>query len=123
MKWNKGHYILLFIFVLLAGLLFKITEDSTFTIVKNQTAYAPEIDVVSAEFEDESDNGESDVININKADKEELSKLPDIGPAMAERIIKYRTKYGDFEVIEDIMKVSGIGDKTFQNIKSQICVK
>lgn len=51
-------------------------------------------------------------ININTAGAEELDLLPGIGPAYAKNIIDYRNKYGAFETIEDIMKVSGIGKKT-----------
>lgn len=62
-------------------------------------------------------------ININTADINELDALPGIGRVKAERIVKYREKHGNFEVIEDIRKVDGIGRKTFENIKKFISVK
>ena len=62
-------------------------------------------------------------ININTADSEELQKLKGIGPSIAERIINYRTSYGDYVTIEEIMEVKGIGEKTFEKIKEYICVK
>jgi len=62
-------------------------------------------------------------ININTAAAEELDKLDGIGEKIAERIIKYREEHGAFEVIEDIMKVSGIGEKKFADIKDDICVE
>ena len=62
-------------------------------------------------------------ININTASKDELQKLYRIGPALSERIIEYRNSYGQFETIEEIMEVKGIGEKTFEKIKDQICVK
>ena len=123
MKTNKGQYALIFVLVLLAGFLFRIMEDSTFVIVKNQTAYAPELDVVNAENIAENATEDTGPINIYVADVNELSELPGIGEAMAKRIITYRTKYGKFEVIQDIMKVSGIGTKIFESIKLQICVQ
>ena len=61
-------------------------------------------------------------IDINRADKDELDKLPGIGPALAERIIEYRIDYGDFSDIEEIMDVSGIGEKTFAKIRDFIYV-
>lgn len=61
-------------------------------------------------------------ININTATKEQLKTLPRIGDAYAQRIIEYREKNGFFKDIKDIMKVSGIGEKMFENIKDKITV-
>jgi competence protein ComEA len=60
------------------------------------------------------------IININTAALEELDKLPDIGPAIAQRIIDYRTLNGPFKTIDEIMNVKGIGQVTFDKIKSMI---
>ena len=62
-------------------------------------------------------------ININTASKEELMALPKIGDVMSDRIIDYREKNGGFKTIEEIKNVSGIGDKTFENIKDFITVE
>jgi competence protein ComEA len=61
-------------------------------------------------------------ININTANRAELESLPRIGPAVAQRIVDYRTKNGNFQKIEDIMKVSGISEKIFAQIKDLITV-
>ena len=63
------------------------------------------------------------LININLAGQAQLEELPGIGPALAQRIIDYRSQNGPFAAVEDIMNVSGIGEKRFEQIKSQICVK
>lgn len=62
-------------------------------------------------------------VNINKASVEELTKLKGIGSAYAERIVNYRDKNGPFEKPEDIMKVKGIGQKTWDTNKDRITVK
>ena len=62
-------------------------------------------------------------ININTADKEKLKTLNGIGDSMAQKIIEYREKNGKFATIEDIKKVSGIGESKFNNIKTKIVVK
>jgi competence protein ComEA len=62
------------------------------------------------------------IININTAAYDEFLKLPGIGPTKAKAIIDYREKIGNFNSIEDIMNVSGIGESTFSKIKDRIKV-
>ena len=66
---------------------------------------------------------EAEMININTASAEELEQLYQVGPAYAVRIIEYREKNGPFEKPEDIMKVPGIGSKTFEKNKERISVQ
>lgn len=79
------------------------------------TTRTPEIDV--NEYSPPRQDGK---ININTASAEQLCGLDGIGTAKAERIIKFREKHGNFEVTEDIMKVDGIGIKTYEKIKDDI---
>ncbi len=60
-------------------------------------------------------------VNLNTATFEELLRLPGVGPAIANEIIKYREKH-KFTKITDIMKVPGIGKKKFARLKDLICV-
>lgn len=62
-------------------------------------------------------------ININKAMEAELTQLPGIGPSKAGAIIQHRSEHGNFQVIDDLKKVTGIGDKTFEQLKDLIDVK
>jgi competence protein ComEA len=66
---------------------------------------------------------QSGKININKADENELQNLPGIGPAKAASIIQYRKENGLFQSIEDLKKISGIGDKTFEKLQDSISVQ
>lgn len=61
-------------------------------------------------------------ININTASAAELDKLPGIGPALAERIIQYRTENGPFVRPEDLQEVSGIGPKTYEKMAAMVSV-
>ena len=62
-------------------------------------------------------------ININTATAEQLDTLPGIGPAYAERIIRYRQDQGPFENVEQIMEVRGIGQVCYEDVKDMICVR
>ncbi|MEC1302908.1 helix-hairpin-helix domain-containing protein [Lysinibacillus capsici] len=62
-------------------------------------------------------------ININKADVATLATLPGIGPSKALSILTYREENGQFQTIDDLKNVSGIGDKTFEKLKDAITVK
>lgn len=69
---------------------------------------------------DASDHGK---VNINTADETQLTTLPGIGPAKAKAIISHREEQGAFQTIEDLKEVSGIGDKTFEQLKDLIDIK
>lgn len=61
-------------------------------------------------------------VNINTADITTLQTLSGIGESKAEAIIEYREKNGNFQKIEDIKNVSGIGDAVYEKIKDNITV-
>ena len=62
------------------------------------------------------------IININTATIDELDSLPGIGNSKAQNIIDYRNINGNFETIEDIMNVNGIGTAIYEQIKTYITV-
>ena len=62
------------------------------------------------------------LININTASSAELQRLNGVGPATAEKIIAYRNQNGAFSKPEDIKRVSGIGEKTYEKLKDKIRV-
>ncbi len=70
----------------------------------------------------QGENPENLLTNINLATKIELLDLPGIGETYAERIIQHREENGPFEAIEDIMKVKGIGESKFNDLKDKITV-
>lgn len=63
-----------------------------------------------------------ETININTATADELMQLKRVGAKYAERIVQYREKNGPFEAPQDIMKVKGIGEKTWEANKDRIVV-
>ena len=62
-------------------------------------------------------------ININTASAEELAQLKGIGPSHAAKIVAYREKNGSFKMPEDLVQVSGIGQKTFEANQEFIIVE
>ncbi len=70
----------------------------------------------------QADDAAARLININTADEATLQTLPGIGAAKAASIVRYREANGGFSSIEEIKKVSGIGDITYENIKGCITV-
>lgn len=62
-------------------------------------------------------------INLNQADLNDLMTLPNIGPKKAEAIIRHREENGSFQAIEDLIQVSGIGQKTFEGLSDLVVVE
>ena len=62
-------------------------------------------------------------ININTASAEELAQLKGIGPSHAAKIVAYREKNGPFKMPEDLVQVSGIGQKTVEANQEFIIVE
>lgn len=69
-----------------------------------------------------SSSSDGEKININTSSAADLQKLNGIGEKRAEQIIAYREQNGDFKKIEDLMQVSGIGEKTFAALKDQLAI-
>ncbi|MFZ0444748.1 MAG: helix-hairpin-helix domain-containing protein [Bacillus sp. (in: firmicutes)] len=68
-------------------------------------------------------NQDGGKVNLNKASEAELQTLTGVGPAKATAIIEYRDQNGGFKKVEEIMEISGIGEKTFEKFKDQITIR
>lgn len=85
-------------------------------VVDEEQIYIPSIS------EREEDSDKQSLINLNKADEEELCKIPGIGSTRAKQILDYRIEHGNFKTIEDIMNVTGIKEGIFEKIAPYITV-
>ena len=97
------------ILLALAGLIFggpTLANETTKSAGETQTTQS------SKNQNDEK----TDLIDINKASAEELTKLPRIGPVTAERIVMFREEHEGFKKKEELMNVRGIGEKTFERL-------
>lgn len=82
-------------------------------------AGSPGLDVQPASLQNQPAGGR---ISINTATADELEKLPGIGPARAQAIVRDREQNGLFGRVEDLERVSGIGPKTVENLREHVTV-
>jgi competence protein ComEA len=61
-------------------------------------------------------------VNLNTATLDQLESLPGIGPALGQRIIDYRTQHGPFASVDDLVDVSGIGEKRLEDLRPLVTV-
>ena len=78
----------------------------------------------SARVETVSDDSHSarspNAINVNTSNAEEIEKLPQIGPALAMKIVEHRNRYGPFRRPEHLLVIDGIGEDRFEKIEHMI---
>ena len=66
---------------------------------------------------------ESDApVPVNRATSAELAELPGIGPVLAGRIVAHRDRNGPFRTVEDLLDVSGIGERTLADLRDLVTV-
>ena len=87
-----------------------------------ETPEASEEPAAPEETETEPE-GMASRVNLNTADAAALESLPGIGPALAQRIIDYRTANGPFQTTAEIQDVRGIGAGIYAKIKDSITVE
>ncbi len=61
-------------------------------------------------------------VDINRATAEELTTVPGIGEATAARIVAFREEHGPFKRTEDLLKIRGIGEKSFQKLRPYLVI-
>ena len=62
-------------------------------------------------------------LDLNTATVEELERLPEVGPSLAQRIVEYRAAHGPFHLAQEIVQVPGIGPKTYEALQEYITVE
>lgn len=97
-------------------------EGDTIQALLLDTGIEPDADLSHIEIyvPREGEEQSPQKIDINRAEPWLLEVLPGIGEVLAQRIVDYRSENGPFRTIEDLLKVSGIGEGTFAKIKDYI---
>lgn len=70
-----------------------------------------------------SESKEKDLIDLNKATKEDLMTVPGIGPQTANNIIDYKEENGSFKSVDDLLNVNRIGEKTLEKLRGYFIVR
>lgn len=105
----------------------KAEKDSPKPAKNDEDAYS--YYTVSGKAAADAESGQSSriasdgLVNINTADASELCALPGIGEGRAKAIIEYREKQGGFRKKEDIMQVSGIGEKMYARMEAYLTIE
>ena len=67
-------------------------------------------------------HGTVEPVHLNTASAEDLEELPGIGPALAQRVVDYRTQHGPFHSVDELSQVSGFGGQRYQNLAPMIAL-
>jgi len=67
-------------------------------------------------------SGSVEPVHLNTASVDDLEELPGIGPALAQRVVDYRTQHGPFHSVDELRQVSGFGGQRYENLASMIAL-
>lgn len=100
-----------------------VVPDGAQIVIGTKASPRGEVNVSSAGGRTVGGSGESDAsLDLNTATQEQLEALPGIGPVTAQKIVAWRSAHGRFTRVEDLLDVSGIGDKTLEEIRPHVRV-
>ncbi|MBQ6380303.1 MAG: helix-hairpin-helix domain-containing protein [Clostridia bacterium] len=114
-SYSKQIKILAAIGIALVAAVFLV---AAFSPLKNQATFQSTAVAETAQAETEAPFP----VNINTASEARLQTVPQIGEKTAKAIVEYRAQHGNFTTVDDLLNVSGIGEKTLESIKEYICV-
>ena len=104
----------------------KVTDEMVITVYTHEEVKDLEkqeaIVEIGNESKDDDDTTISGLVSINTASLEELMTLPGIGEAKAKSIIQYRENCGKFAKKEDLLNISGIGEKVYAELEAYITI-
>ena len=109
---ERGLLLLIGLAVLVSGLLLLVECPAPEALLVSDAILLEDIEILLPVFV------QAKPIDINHASQAELISLPGIGPALAQRIIDYRSEHGPFQSIDRLQNVSGIGPQTVQDIQN-----
>jgi competence protein ComEA len=108
--------------VFAAGGLTKIADEASVNLARELTDGEQVIifKIGDAQIDQSASQKGMAQISLNRATQSQLEELPGVGPALAQRIIDWRSANGGFKKKEDLLNISGIGDKLFAGLKDSV---
>lgn len=100
----------------------KLLTDQEVVFIPKIGETPPTVQAGEASTVGDSSSDEKGKVNINTADSTELQTLSGIGEKKAQDILNYREENGSFQKVEDLLNVSGIGEKTLENLRDFITI-
>lgn len=109
---------------LIVGLMIGRTSRSGLVMISDRGTSANQLYLSENIAQTVPTNPDADAgkININTASVSLLQTLPNIGPVLAQRIVDFRTEYGEYTAPEDLLQVEGIGEIRLEEIRNYITV-
>ena len=98
----------------------QVQNDNQDIVYNNQTDNTNKND--NKITQSSNSNTPSGKININTADKTRLMDIPGVGEVTAGKIIDYRNTYGSFKSVDELINISGIGEKKLENMRPYVTV-
>lgn len=101
-------------------------ENSPYKYTYRSSDFIPDSDSAGSTVDDLTQSESRIVpekIDLNRAGFYDLQSLPGVGPVIAERIVAYRDSGGEFEAVDDLLKIDGIGPAKLEKLKDRAIVK
>jgi len=100
----------------------KLTDEMVIYVPMEGEEPLEGIPLIASEATANPQATEEGKVHLNSATQQEVETLNGIGPKKAEAILMYREENGPFHSVEQLTEISGIGEKTVENIRDQIVV-
>lgn len=111
-EFSKREFVVIVFFsvILIAGIGLKYVKDNHWNLEPTEVIYPVHGKTIYR-------------IDINKADWHELTLLPGIGKTKAKAIVEYRNDHGDFQSIDELSNIEGIGESILKSIRDVVIIK